>query len=75
MKQVHLPEKPSPEWFVVDLLENAAQAGVSRTALATGLARALRQKFNRPRLLEMAKRYGQRATQLFIESAIPSPRT
>lgn len=71
LRRVAFPENPPPEWFVVDLFENADQAGASRAELADGLGRALsRRAFDRKRLQEMAKRYGTKATQALIEEAL-----
>ena len=71
LRRVAFPESPPVEWFVVDLLEHADQAGTSRADVAMALARALsRDAFDRPKLQEMARRYGTRATQAVIESAI-----
>ena len=48
LRRVAFPENPPPEWFVVDLLENADQAGASARELAQTLGRALRRgAFNR----------------------------
>jgi hypothetical protein len=70
-RRVAFPEHPSPEWFVVDLFENAASAGTSRAALAVALTRALsRGAFRRDRLLEVSKRYGVRETRQLIERAL-----
>jgi hypothetical protein len=67
LRRVAFPENPPPEWFVVDLLEHADQAGVSRGELSASLAQALaRGTFNRERLLEMAKRYATKATQALV---------
>jgi hypothetical protein len=72
LRRVAFPENPPPEWFVVDLLEHADQAGASRGELSASLAQALaRGTFNRERLLEMAKRYATKTTQALI-SSIPS---
>jgi hypothetical protein len=59
LRRVAFPESPSPvEWFVIDLLEHADQAATSRDA------------FDRRRLRDMARRYGTRATQAVVESAM-----
>ena len=69
LRRIAFPENPPPEWFVVDLLEHADQAGASRSELAASLARALtRGIFSRKRLLEMAKRYATKATQSLVAS-------
>lgn len=69
LRRVAFPENPPPEWFVVDLLEHADQAGASRTEVAASLARALaRGAFSRERLREMAKQYATQATQAILAS-------
>lgn len=72
LRRVAFPKDPPPEWFVVDLLEHADQAGASRTELAEVLARALsRGAFNPDRLRTMAMRYGTKSTQALIRAALP----
>lgn len=69
LRRIAFPENPPPEWFVVDLLEHADQAGASRSELSASLAQALaRGVFSRERLLDMAKRYGTKATQALVTS-------
>jgi hypothetical protein len=71
LRRVAFPENPPAEWFVVDLIEHAEQAGASRADLGAALTRALaRRAFDRDRLREMAKRYGTRATQALVEAAL-----
>jgi hypothetical protein len=71
LRRVGFPSRPTPEWFVVDLFENADHAGASREDLAESLARAVaRGGFERERLGEMARRYGTRRTQALIHHAI-----
>jgi hypothetical protein len=75
LRRVAFPSRPAPEWFVVDLFENADQAGASREELAESLARAVAQgTFDRERLREMAQRYGTRRTQALIRGAIRAKR-
>jgi hypothetical protein len=70
LRRVAFPENPPPEWFVVDLLEHADQAGASRNELSASLAKALaRGAFSREQLLEMAKRYATKATQALVASS------
>jgi hypothetical protein len=65
-----LPSTPA-EWFVVDLFEHADQAAASPTDLAMALGRALAHgRFDRDRLLELARRYSSRATQSLIAGAL-----
>ncbi|MGQ0505282.1 MAG: hypothetical protein ACT4TC_08165 [Myxococcaceae bacterium] len=71
LRRVAFPENPTPEWFAVDLLEHADQAGASRTEVAAALARAVaRGAFDPERLREMSRRYSTRATQALTESAL-----
>jgi hypothetical protein len=61
----------SPEWYVVDLFENAAQAATSREDLAKRLRRAMQHEaFSARRLRDAAQRYGTKATQAAVESAL-----
>jgi hypothetical protein len=71
LRRVAFPLNPPPEWFVVDLFENADQAGVPRAKLAAALTRALgRGTFKRERLRQMAERYGTKATQALVGASI-----
>lgn len=71
LRRVAFPKTPPPEWFVVDLLQHADQAGASRADIAAALARSLsRGTFNAATLQEMARRYGSRATQALVTSAL-----
>lgn len=68
LRRVAFPENPPPEWFVVDLLENAEEAGASRTGLAAALERALgRGAFDQGRLRDMAQRFGIRSIRSLVE--------
>ncbi len=61
LRRVAFPANPPPEWFVVDLLEHADQAGASRVDLVAALGRALaRGAFDRKRLRKMGKLYSTR---------------
>jgi len=63
--------RPPPEWFVVDLFENAGQAASSPDELASSLTAALRRgRFDREKLLEMTHRYGSRLTQGLVQRAL-----
>lgn len=71
LRRVAFPENPPPEWFVIDLLEHADQAGASRAELTAALGGALmRSAFDRDRLEEMAKRYGTKATHALVRQAL-----
>lgn len=71
LRRVAFPDNPPREWFVVDLLEHADQAGVARSNVAVALTRALgRGDFDRARLRDMAKRYGTKVTQALVDGAL-----
>jgi hypothetical protein len=67
LRRVAFPENPPPEWFVIGLLEHAAQAGASRGDLSASLAKAVaRGAYSRERLLEMSERYATKATRALV---------
>lgn len=71
LRRVAFPEKPTPEWFVVDLFENASSAGTSPEMLADSLRRAMaRGAFDPERLRDAAGRFGSRKTQGLVERAL-----
>lgn len=71
LRRVGFPPMPSPEWFVVDLFENAEQAAAAPEDLSRALAVALRSgRFDRVRLRQMAKRYGSRRTQALVSAVL-----
>jgi len=64
LRRVAFPKQPSPEWFVVDLLQHAEQAAADRDDLTQALGRALHQgRFDADRLRTMAREYGSKDTQ------------
>jgi hypothetical protein len=75
LRRVAFPESPPPEWFVVDLFENADRAGASKTELAAALARALRRgAFSRERLDEMTKKFASKGTASLVRTALGESR-
>jgi hypothetical protein len=76
LRRVLFPESPSPEWFVVDLLQHRDMAGVSLGELQRGLVATIRAgRWDEGRLLEMADAFGTRATLALVERAIAEART
>lgn len=74
LRRVDFPRQPSPEWFVIDLLEHADEAGADRANLASALTRAVaHERFDRARLRRMARRFGSARTQAIVDSAIEAP--
>jgi hypothetical protein len=70
LRRVPFPAEPTPEWFVVDLIENHQKAGVSRSELERALSRALAEgRFRIDVLREAARQYGTRATQSLVDGA------
>jgi hypothetical protein len=73
LRRVAFPARPTLEWFVVDLFENAARAGADPEALAEALLRAVEAgAFDAGRLREMGARYGTRRTRALLERALES---
>jgi hypothetical protein len=59
LRRVRFPPNPSPEWFVIDLLENRTAVGADLADLRAALHRALvADRFDRVRLRAMADEYG-----------------
>jgi hypothetical protein len=75
LRRVAFPARPTPDWYVIDLFEHAAEAGSSRPELAAALARAVgRGRFDCDLLLLMARRFGTRPTQVLVEAAVRARR-
>lgn len=71
LRRVAFPQTPSPEWFVVDLFENAERAAAAREDLRSALEAALRAgKFDSDQLASMSTRYGSRRTQVLVNAAL-----
>jgi hypothetical protein len=71
LRRVRFPKNPPAEWFVVDLLENAQMAGVSKHDLAHALRHAVAKGlFNPTRLRTMAAAYGTMATQTLVAGCL-----
>ena len=71
LRRVYFPEDPSPEWFIVDLLQHHDMAGVALSELWAGLVGTLRLgRWDRERLREMAEAYGTKATLALVEDAL-----
>ncbi len=68
LRRVLFPEDPSPEWFVVDLLQHHEMAGVSLADLRRRLAATLKEgRWNRSLLRKMASEFGTKATLELVE--------
>lgn len=71
LRRVYFPENPTPEWFVVDLLQHHEMAGVALSELQKGLIATLKLgRWDRQRLHEMAQDYGSKATLALVEDAL-----
>ena len=71
LQRVAFPQTPSPEWFAVDLFENAEQAAAAPDALGCALEAALREgRFDRAKLASVSTRFGSRRTQALVSKAL-----
>ena len=71
LRRVRFPETPTPEWFVVDLMEHHDEAGISLDSLKAKLAAAMRaRRFDQARLVAMAEEFGTHRTQQVIIKAL-----
>lgn len=71
LRRVYFPERPTPEWYVIDLLQHHDMAGISLTELEVRLVSSLRERRWKPdRLRAMAEQYGTKATQELVERAL-----
>jgi hypothetical protein len=76
LRRVRFPSAPSPEWFVVDLFQHHAMAGVALTTLEDGLERTLRLgRWDEPRLLAAAETFGTHDTRARIERCVAASRS
>ena len=74
LRRVAFPECPPAEWFVVDLLEHANAAGVSRVDVVGALGRALAAgRFDAERLRALTGRYAGQAVQTMLEPLLAAP--
>lgn len=70
-RRVRFPRRPTPEWFVVDLIQNRREAGLDVETLIRNLSAALRtRRYHAERLMEIAADYGTRETQSIVAQAI-----
>ena len=68
---MYFPEKPTAEWFIVDLLQHHDMTGVGLSVLREGLVATLRSgRWNRMRWREMAETYGTKATLSLVDEAL-----
>lgn len=68
LRRVAFPKRPPKEWFVVDLLQHATEAGVSRREVSAAAGRAVASgRLDATRLRSMIDRYATRAVQELLE--------
>ena len=71
LRRVYFPEKPTAEWFIVDLLQHHDMAGMGLSDLHAGLVATLRTgRWDRSRLREMAHTYGTKSTLSVVDAAL-----
>ena len=70
-RRTRFPKRPSPEWFVVDLIEHHGMVGVGLSDLQPPLVASLRAgRWNLRKLRALAKTYGTRTTIAFINACL-----
>ena len=75
LRRVYFPERPTPEWFVVDLLQHHEMAGVALSELRRALVATSRAgRWNGARLRTMAAKYGTKATLAVVEECLAQAR-
>ena len=75
LRRVYFPKRPSPEWFVVDLLRHHQMAGVALSELRERLVGALRaHRWRVDELRDMAATYGTKATLAVVDSCLAEAR-
>jgi hypothetical protein len=71
LRRVYFPERPTPEWYVIDLLQHHDMAGASLTELEERLVATLREgRWDRERLRAVAGQYGTKATLELVERCL-----
>lgn len=72
LSRTRFPERPAPEWFVIDLMSNASRAGVTLQQLTESLKRAVSAgRFDVHTLREMAEQYATREIQDRVAEVSP----
>ncbi len=75
LRRVAFPPVPTPEWYVIDLFENAEQAAAAPAELGVALEAALRAgRFDRTQLAASASQFGSRRTQALVSGALEATR-
>ncbi len=71
LRRVRFPRNPSPEWYVVDLFENAGSVSLAQSDLGVALTSAMREhRFQAEPLQKYAREFGTGETQKLIAQAI-----
>jgi hypothetical protein len=71
LRRVAFPENPPAEWFVVDLLQHADEAGVSRREVVKAVERSLAAgRLDADRLRAMAERYARRSVRALLAAML-----
>ncbi len=74
LRRVAFPRNPPKEWFVVDLLQHAAEAGASRRELAGAVVSAVEAgRLDGALLRAMAERFASKSVQMLLEPATSAP--
>lgn len=71
LRRVAFPENPPAEWFVVDLLQHAGEAAVSRQAVVEAVERSLDAgNLDANRLRAVAERYAHKSVRTLLDTML-----
>lgn len=71
LRRVRFPDRPTPEWYVIDLIEHHEMAGVSLEVVEAALVQAVKARRFHPRGLRMAAgEFGTAATRALVERTL-----
>jgi hypothetical protein len=71
LRRIRYPEKPRPEWFVIDLLEHRDMVGADGAELEAALRKALvADRFDRVRLRAMASEYATLGIRQLVDRCL-----
>jgi len=74
LRRVAFPESPPAEWFVVDLLQHAGEAGVSRREVVEAVQRSLAAgRLDVDRLRAMLERYARNSVRALLDATLGAP--
>lgn len=71
LRRCRFPERPTPEWYAVDLIQNRDMMGLDRETLARRLKTAVeRGDLNPQALRNIVRKFGTKETERMVDEAI-----